>query len=460
VYPGSLAVTRALEQRAQDEEVMGRNAHAEPLPVSLAGGPARLDHEHAPALRSALPAPGTRVADKYILCDVLGTGGSAVVYAAEQLGLKRVVAFKLYPVSGALAASLLSRFEREAQLLARVRHENVVAVYDAGCMPDGSPYLVVQRLQGESLATRLLAGPPSLREVVSTARQVLSALVALSDAGITHCDIKPENLVFDRLLDGRTLLKLVDFGIAKEQADDTSHVLEEMVGTPRYMAPEQVRGERIDARCDLYALGVVLYEMLTGRTPHDGESVLEIARATLFAPITPVSELRPDCPPALSALVMKALARDPAERFQSARAMLAKLAELAPVAESAPLAAARAACDQFADTLRLPSFGSRAHPRHRRLKRGSIVAVTCLAALGCLALASELDARSRAQPARPLAQAAPIPTFALQADAGTALSALNSAGAGSVALLSQVRASAHQLLRSVRGEAQGDGAGR
>jgi serine/threonine-protein kinase len=269
--------------------------------------------------------------------------------------------------------------------------------------------------------------------------------------------------VFDRLPDGRTLLKLVDFGIAKEQVDDASHVLEDMVGTPRYMAPEQVRGERIDARCDLYALGVVLYEMLTGRTPHDGESVLEIARATLFAPITPVSELRADCPPALSALVMKALARDPAERFQSARAMLARLAELEPVAESAPLAAARAACDQFADTLRLPSFGSRAHPRLRRLKRGSIVAVTCLAALGCLALASELDARSRAQPATALAQGTSIPTFALQADAGAALSALNSAGAGSVALLSQVRASAQQLLRSVRGEgeAQDDqGAGR
>jgi len=406
-----------------------------------------------------LPAPGTRVGDKYILCDVLGTGGSAVVYAAEQLGLKRVVAFKLYPVTGALAATLLSRFEREAQLLARVHHENVVAVYDAGSMPDGSPYLVVQRLQGESLATRLRDGPLSLAEAVATARQALSALSALGDAGITHRDIKPENLVFDRLPDGRTLLKLVDFGIAKERADDGSQVLDDMVGTPRYMAPEQVRGETVDARCDLYALGVVLYQMLTGRTPHDGETVLEIARATLFGPITPIAELRPDCPPELGALVMKALARDPAQRFQSAREMQAKLGELAPVlfaalAEGVPLAAARAACDQFTDTLRL----AWSRPR-RRVRTAYVAAATCLAALGCLALALEFDARSHAQPASALAQRPPIVSEPVAANAG-ARRALDGAGKGSLAVLSQVRASARQLYRSVRGEVPARGAGR
>jgi serine/threonine-protein kinase len=391
----------------------------------------------------ALLAPGTCVAGKYIICDVLGTGGSAIVYAAEQLGLKRVVAFKLYPATGEVAAALLQRFEREAQLLARVHHENVVAVFDAGGMPDGSPYLVVQRLHGDSLATRLAAGPLPIAEAVLIARQILSALVALGDAGITHRDIKPGNIVFDRLPDGRTVPKLVDFGIAKERGDEASRVLDAMVGTPRYMAPEQVRGEALDARCDLYALGATMYEMLTGRTPHSGETVQEIARATLFAPVTPPSGLRLDCPEGLSQIVMRALARDPDDRFVSARAMMDAVDAWRASRAAKPSGERR---QELADTLPLGHQGAlSARARGKRRKR-RVAALTCLAAAGCLLLANEFDVRSRAQsPLAPPVQQ----SVSAQHDLLRALRAR--ASQTSAQLMIQVRSSAYALLESVRG---------
>lgn len=316
-------------------------------------------------VRSKLLPPGTCVDGKYILCDVLGTGGSAVVYAAEQLGLKRVVAFKLYPVGPEMAPKLVQRFQREAELLARVHHENVVAVFDSGSMPDGSPYLVVQCLSGESLAARLASGPLPLDEVVELTRQVLHALVALGDAGITHRDVKPDNLMFDRRPDGSQLLKLVDFGIATERHGEAPFVPRELVGTPNYMAPEQVRGEEADARSDLYALGATVYELLTGRTPHRGETLQELAAATLFDPITPVRALRPDCPEELARLITKALAREPAQRFASAREMLSALEAWSP-AKVAPRDPARTGV-VLEDTFRIPTF--KAPPRRKKAPR-------------------------------------------------------------------------------------------
>ncbi|HEX6242736.1 MAG TPA: serine/threonine-protein kinase, partial [Polyangiales bacterium] len=300
-----------------------------------------------------LLSPGTCVDGKYIICDVLGTGGSATVYAAEQVGLKRVVAFKLYPLGAETSPALRERFEREAELLARVQHENVVAVFDSGRLDDGSPYLVVQRLQGQSLASHLAsAGPLPLEEAVELALQVANALAALGAAGITHRDVKPDNLVLDPLPDGRTLVKLVDFGIALSDELEGAGSSEGLMGTPHYMAPEQVSGAPIDARCDQYALGATLYEMLTGRTPHNGESLSELARAIMFAPITPVRALRPDCPAALEAIIMRALAREPRDRFASARALKQAL-EGWRARDVAPALGPKGA--QLEDTLRVPT---------------------------------------------------------------------------------------------------------
>jgi serine/threonine protein kinase len=406
--------------------------------------------------RAALLSPGTCVAGKYIICDVLGTGGSAIVYAAEQVGLKRVVAFKLYPACGALATTVLQRFEREAQLLARVRHENVVAVFDAGCMPDGSPYLVVQRLHGESLATRLLSGPLPVMEAVDLTRQALSALSALSEAGITHRDVKPENLVLDRLPEGPTVLKLVDFGIAKGAYDEPSRVLDEMVGTPLYMAPEQVRGESVDARCDIYALGATLYEMLTGRTPHTGDTVLEVLRATLFGPIPPLRALRADCPEGLARIVMRALARDPADRFASAFEMTSALDRWQAGEDLLLSMDTVNELEDPEETLRI-YMPSAAPPRSRgRIKKRALAAATCLAALSGLALSQSLHVHSQTEQT--------TEQFAVQAMHATELSALElalqaSALAGALAahtsacaaeLSNQARASAHDLIELVR----------
>jgi eukaryotic-like serine/threonine-protein kinase len=404
--------------------------------------------------RAALLSPGTCVAGKYVICDILGTGGSAVVYAAEQVNLRRVVAFKLHPARGALASVLLQRFEREAQLLARVHHENVVAVFDAGRMPDGSPYLVAQLVHGDSLATRLRsAGPLPVREAVDLARQVLHALIALGHAGITHRDVKPDNIVIDRLPDSRTVLKLVDFGIAKEADDEASRTVDQMVGTPGYMPPEQVRGEGIDARSDIYALGATLYEMLTGRPPHMGETVEEVAMATLFDSIAPPRALRPDCPEGLARIVMRALAKDPSERFASAREMESAFDRWQASQGPHTGLALAAAHDDIEDTLRLHMRSARRRRSHGRTR--GLAALACLGMLSFLATLQVLQSPTAQLPAQ-------VTALALQAtELGHELAEHASAGvtdllarARTSTLLSQANASAAELVTRVRSSVQ------
>lgn len=424
---------------------------------------------------AALLSPGTCVAGKYIICDVLGVGGSALVYAAEQVNLRRVVAFKLYPARGAQASTLLRRFEREAQLLARVHHENVVAVFDAGRMPDGSPYLVVQRLQGDSLATHLRAAAPlPVTEALEIAHQLLNALCALSDAGIVHRDVKPENVVLDRLPDGRTILKLVDFGIAKAARDAASRELDEMVGTPGYMAPEQVLGQDIDARSDLYALGATLYEVLTGQTPHTGDCAQQVALATLSGPIQPLRALRPDCPEGFAQIVMRALARDPSDRFASACEMKSAL-ERWQAAQVSGVSPERAG-ERPDDTQRVRVRAALAPRSPRKMGKRGLAAIACLTALGAFELSHavhfELPAQDALRPATALAleaSALAASDLARQSGAlGTALTARADAAArallteaspaawiertstSAAELLTRARSSAHELLEVAR----------
>jgi len=358
--------------------------------------------EDANDRQGGLLEPGTLVANKYLIEEVLGTGGSAVVYAAQQVGLGRRVAFKLCSAASDAVPLLIERFRREASLLARIRHPHVVAVYDAGALPDGSPYLVVQRLRGDTLATRLLAGPLPVSEAVALTRQVLSALDVLCEHGITHRDVKPDNLMFDRQREtqeeagdervgaeyGKPVLKLVDFGVAKvtESDDGPMSIPGEVVGTSHYMSPEQLRGEWVDPRSDLYALGATLYEMLTGRTPHEGDTLHEVALATLYAPITPIRVLRPDCPEELESIVFRALAREREARYTSAREMLAVLdcweagdlapSKVQPVPQSPPAGPSEAR--------RSARGGNKARPAARRTPLARSV---CMAVLACLAMA-------------------------------------------------------------------------
>ncbi|MDQ3469192.1 MAG: serine/threonine protein kinase, partial [Actinomycetota bacterium] len=224
------------------------------------------------------------LAGRYALGEPLGTGGMARVVAARDLRLDRPVAVKL------LAADVVDplgreRFVREARSSAGFSHPNAVAVYDAGDA-DGSLFLVMELVDGPSLATALADGPLPLGRAVSVADDVLAALGAAHAAGIVHRDVKPGNILLGR--DGRA--KLADFGIAK-RLDDLSGDLTltgQFVGTPRYLAPEQVVGEPVTAATDLYAVGVVLFEMVSGRPPFDAGTPLATAIAHRDAPIPDV----------------------------------------------------------------------------------------------------------------------------------------------------------------------------
>jgi serine/threonine protein kinase len=291
------------------------------------------EHSVFPLARESL-SPGDVIAGKYRVRGELGRGGFAVVYDAEHLGLQQAVALKVLHRSNGTPSVLLERFAREVRISALVRHPHVLQVHDVGVLSDGSPFLVMEKIQGETLHHYLcLAGRLSLEQTIELTRQLLSALVALASRGIVHRDIKPENLMLTTTDSGDLLLKLVDFGIALVGSEQisasrlTRHGA--LVGTPHYMAPEQLRSEVVDARVDIYATGVVMYQALTGSMPFDGEDLGALALNVLHGNARRVRSLRPDCPPQLAAIVDRALAREPDRRFPSAATMLAALNDVA-----------------------------------------------------------------------------------------------------------------------------------
>ncbi|MFO0607378.1 MAG: serine/threonine-protein kinase [Polyangiales bacterium] len=294
----------------------------------------------------AAPAPGARVGDviagRYRLARVLGGGGMGTVYEATHTFTHRRVAVKL--VHRALAAEprAESRLAREARALALFDHPGIVAVLDGGRDADGTLYLVETLLDGEDLAKALAAGAVSPGELAVVAAETLDALAAAHARGLVHRDIKPENIFLAREPGGRRRVKLVDFGIVRategsdapplaqtgEQPTQTGSV----VGTPRFMSPEQARGESVDARTDLWSLGAVMFFALTGRhaIEADNYNALIVRLATTAAP--PVASLRPDVPAALAAVVDRALARDLDARWPTAAAMADALRPLLPAA--------------------------------------------------------------------------------------------------------------------------------
>jgi hypothetical protein len=270
------------------------------------------------------------LAGRYRLGASLGAGGMATVVAARDLRLERPVAVKLVPVSGIDPAGR-ARFVREARSSAGFSHPNAVAVYDAG-EADGYLYLVMELVDGPSLATRLAErGRLDVAEAVPIVNAVLAALGAAHAEGIVHRDVKPGNILL-----GRGGAKLADFGIAK-RLDDVAGDLTgtgQFVGTPKYLAPEQVMGRPATPASDLYAAGVVLYEMLAGRPPYEAATPLATAVAHRDEPIPDVRRLRPDVPDHVAEAVRQAMAKDPAARFESAAEMATALVrpEARPVA--------------------------------------------------------------------------------------------------------------------------------
>ncbi len=266
-------------------------------------------------------AAGTRLGP-YELRDLIGAGGMGEVYRAHDPRIRRDVAIKILPASYAADAERLERFRREARAAGGLNHPNILTVHDVGTDP-GQPYIVSELLDGESLREVIQRGPVSLKRALEWGAQLARALAAAHERGIVHRDLKPENVFVTR--DGR--VKILDFGIAgvvtvsnASAATRVETVATQpgvLVGTVGYMAPEQTAGAQPDARSDIFALGVVLYEMLTGRQPFKRATTVETIAASLAgeAPFLDPAE----APPAVARFVRRMMARDPTERFQSAR---------------------------------------------------------------------------------------------------------------------------------------------
>src|SRR2546427_7834974 len=233
---------------------------------------------------------------RYKVVRKLGAGGMADVYLAEDQELGRPVAIKILNDRHAQDDQFVERFRREAKNAASLSHPNIVSIYDRG-EAEGSYYIAMEYLDGRTLKELLVRnGPPPIPIAIDYARQILSALAFAHRNGIVHRDIKPHNIVVGG--DGR--LKVTDFGIARSGASQMTEV-GSIVGTAQYLSPEQARGAPVDPRSDLYSLGIVLYEMLTGHVPFTGDTPVEIAMKHLSQIPEPPSKLRPDVPHDLDA---------------------------------------------------------------------------------------------------------------------------------------------------------------
>jgi serine/threonine-protein kinase len=277
------------------------------------------------------PTPGRVLADRYRLEAPIARGGMASVWLARDELLGRRVAVKALHADLAGDEKLRARFRQEAIAAAGLSHPNIVATYDTG-EDDGLAFIVMELIEGESLRQLLdRKGALDVRTAVDIARQVAAALEAAHRNGIVHRDVKPANV----LVPHEGPVKVTDFGIAKATGGSGDFTRTGMVvGTARYLSPEQVQGQPTDARTDVYALGLVLYEMLAGRPAYQGDSEMATALARLTGPPTPLASVRPDVPPGLVAVLDQALQPDPAHRVPSAAAF-GQLLERGPTA-SAP----------------------------------------------------------------------------------------------------------------------------
>jgi serine/threonine-protein kinase len=241
------------------------------------------------------------------------------VYEAENIHLKRLVAVKV--VAGDARSEALQRLEREARIVASIQHPNVCDVHDVGRVPGGSPYVVFERLFGQTLAARAAGGQLPIREVIGIFAQLLSGLHAAHSMNIVHRDLKPENIFLVERAGCDPLVKVMDFGFARDLTITDEVPLTrpgKMCGTMQYMAPEQLRAERADHRSDLFAVGIMLYEALAGRHPFEAASAVELQINILRATPRPLRVRRPMASKELEDLVAWTLSRAPSERPSSA----------------------------------------------------------------------------------------------------------------------------------------------
>ena len=284
------------------------------------------------------------IVNNYRVTALIGEGGMGSVYLAEHPFMGRKAAIKVLRREYAEDVGLVERFMNEARAANAIRHPNIIDIIDVGRMPSGIPYLMMEFLEGESLARRVARGTLATSEAVDIILQTTAALAAAHGKGIVHRDLKPDNLylVPDESAPGGLRVKVLDFGIAKLRGDLTGGSVKtqagSVMGTPPYMSPEQCRGitDDVDDRTDIYAIGIILYEMLCGKPPFVSAGWGEIVLAHLTKPPESPRVLNPSVPEWIEAVIMKALAKAPGDRFQSALEMRAALRSMSAVATFPP----------------------------------------------------------------------------------------------------------------------------
>ena len=334
---------------------------------------------------SDLQGSPTTLGDRYQLLEVVGRGGMGEVWAGRDLRLGRRVAVKLLSPTMATQAGVRERFEEEARSAARLSHPNVVLVFDSG-EHEGTPYLVMELLPGRTLADEVALGPLDSERVRKIGIEVLGALAASHQAGILHRDIKPGNV----LLTADGTAKLGDFGIAKSTEGMNLTSTGMIVGTTAYLAPERLAGRPATAQSDVYSLGVVLYEALSGRKPFQADTPIGIMRAVEAHLAIPLAEACPGLDVSLVTTVERAMAKEPAGRFSSAAAMASALGRDrvledpgATVADALPSSTEVLPAPTPLQTagIRRPAVGSLARSRREdfRHRPGAILAVILVA---------------------------------------------------------------------------------
>ncbi len=319
---GAPELRRLVEELLRDNQLAG-SFLAEPILTPDGGATVSVTQSTASRHLSA----GTKLG-RYSIIEPLGAGGMGVVYRARDEKLERVVAIKLLAPGVFTGDEARRRFHKEALALAKLSHAHIAAVYDVG-EQDGVDYIVMECVPGESLAAKIKAGPLTVKDATSTILQIAEALEEAHEQGVIHRDLKPANV----MVTPKGQAKVLDFGLAKLLAvarDPTVSVTETrgLIGTPLYMSPEQAQEQNLDARTDLWNLGVIYYELLTGRAPFRADSSIAVLRAITDEAPVPLRQLRPDVPPLCEQIVSHALEKNPDRRYQSATEIIRDTSEL------------------------------------------------------------------------------------------------------------------------------------
>jgi hypothetical protein len=324
---------------------------------------------------------GERIGGRYEVEDLVGTGGMSSVYRARDTVLERLVALKILHQHFTSDPEYVERFRREARAIARLNHPNIVTVIDRGEL-DNHQFIVFEHVPGENLKDFVRRrGPLPVDDALALTTQIARALAFAHEHGVIHRDVKPQNV----LLDENGTAKVTDFGIARSiEPGDGLTESGTLLGTSEYISPEQASGRRVDARSDQYSLGVVLYELLTGETPYSGDNFMAVAMKHMRDPVPSVRDRRPDVPANVDAIVSRAMAKRPEDRFPSTDEMVAALEAVEQDGEARTLSEGATGV--------IPGRGRQSRPARRR-RVAPLWAALIVVAAGAIALALILTNR-------------------------------------------------------------------